>query len=67
MCIRYINFGKQPRRLFLPFVKDEKDGEADARKAGGVVLAKLFTKVGHGKDRENGKRDYLSDSLKLSR
>jgi hypothetical protein len=48
-----------------PFVKDEKDGEADASEACGVIPFKLFTKVDDGKNGKDGKCNYFLNRLEL--
>jgi len=48
-------------------MKDEKDGEADASEACGVIPTKLFAEIGHGKDGEDGEGNYFLDGLELRR
>ena len=47
-------------------MKDEKDSEADAGEAGGVVPTKLFAKISDGKDSEDCKGDDFLNCFELS-
>ena len=49
----------------LPFVKDEKYGQADAGEACGVIPAKFLAEVGNRKDGEDGEGDDFLDGLEL--
>jgi hypothetical protein len=54
-----------PEQAALPFVKNEKDGEAHARETGGVIPAEFFAEADHGKDSEDGERDAFLNRLEL--
>jgi len=54
-------------RIRLPLLKDEKDSEAYAGKAGGVIPTKLFARIGHGEDGENRECNDFLDGLELRR
>jgi hypothetical protein len=50
----------------LPLVKDEKDGQADAGEASGVIPTQFFAEIGEGEDRKDGKSDDLLNRFELS-
>ena len=47
-------------------MKDEKDREADTRKAGGIIPPEFFAKIGHGKYGKHGESDDFLDGFELS-